>query len=568
MAIQNPHEMDMEKRLLLAMVLSMAVLFLGSYLFQQTTPVTPAPLPIGEETFVAEGQTGGRGQAEPLAAPVTPEMPATTAARRTVEIENEHLILRWSNVGGVLESAQLKLSAQEAPLEIIPQGLAESQRLPLGVRVGDDELDRRLAAAIYEIEGGTAGKRRAPTEISFVYRDDVLEVRRTVRMPEAGYLVEMTTEVRSGNRSLPFSVLLGPGIGEVNAKPRGDFGDRKAVYYLNGSVERVSADNVEEEPARFSPGGRWLAMDSKFFAYVVLYPGGMQGGRVSQNEYSETTPDGETELAPLLTAEANLEQGSEYAVFIGPKRYETLQAIDPTLGALIDYGWLSILVRPLVLSLQFVHGYVGNYGWAIIILTFIINLVLFPVRYKQMVSMKKMSVLQPQVKAIQEKFKSMKRTDPRRSKMNEEVMGLYKEQGVNPLGGCLPLVIQMPFLFAFYQMLYSSIELRGANFISWWIPDLSEPNVTLTLMMGLSMVLQQKMTPVAGDPAQRKMMMALPIVFTFFFLSLSSGLVLYFFFSNLFGMMLQVAFQRINPELAATTPKRKPAKKKAKESKA
>ena len=180
--------------------------------------------------------------------------------------------------------------------------------------------------------------------------------------------------------------------------------------------------------------------------------------------------------------------------------------------------------------------------------------------------MKKMSILQPQVKAIQEKYKGMKRADPRRSKMNEEVMGYYKEHGVNPLAGCLPLLLQMPFLFAFYRMLYTSLELRGANFISWWIPDLSEPNIILTLMMGLSMVLQQKMTPATGDPTQRKMMMALPIVFTFFFLSLSSGLVLYFLFSNLFGMMLQVAFQRFNPELAATAPKQKSTKKKVKAS--
>ena len=219
-----------------------------------------------------------------------------------------------------------------------------------------------------------------------------------------------------------------------------------------------------------------------------------------------------------------------------------------------------------MLSLQFVHSYVGNYGAAIIILTFISNLVLFPVRYKQMVSMKKMSVLQPQVKAIQEKFKRLKRTDPRRSKMNEEVMGLYKKHGVNPLGGCLPLVIQMPFLFAFYRMLYASIELRGAPFIGW-ITDLSQhdPYYVTPIFLGISMSAHQKMTPATGDPAQRKMMMMLPVVFTFFFLNLSSGLVLYFLFSNLFGMMLQVVFQRLNPELAAAPSKQEPAQKKAKE---
>ena len=562
MAIQNPNETDMEKRLLLAMVLSMAVLFLASYWYQ---PPPPPLKPVGEAPLAVE-PAEELSEVAPPPGSVMPEMPATTAERRTVEIENDQLILRWSNVGGVLESAQLKLSAEEAPLEIIPQGLAESQRVTLGIRVGDDELDRRLASAIYEIEGVIGASRRAPAEISFIYRDDDLEVRRRIRIPESGFLMEMATEVRSGNRSIPFSVLLGPGIGEVSTEPQGDFGDRQVAYYINGSVERVTAGDVEEAPALVGPGARWLAMDSKFFAYAVLQPDGLQGAQIVQSEYSGTTSSGEVETSALLTAAVNLEQGSEYSVFIGPKRYELLEAVDPTLSALVDYGWLSVLVRPLVLSLQFVHSYVGNYGWAIIILTFIINLILFPVRYKQMASMKKMSVLQPQIKAIQDKYKRMKRTDPRRSKMNEEVMGLYKEHGVNPLGGCLPLVIQMPFLFAFYQMLYSSIELRGAPFIGW-ITDLSQhdPYYVTPILMGVSMVIQQKMTPAAGDATQRKMMMALPVVFTFFFLNFSSGLVLYFLFSNVFGMMLQVGFRRLNPELAPPAPKRKPEKKKTKE---
>ena len=566
MAIQNPHEMDMEKRLLLAMVLSMAVLFLGSYLYQPSIPISPPMETVeNEEPLVAPGEVRPSSEARAT------ETPTTAAQRQIIEIENDQLILRWSNIGGVLVSARLKeyISVEGSPLEIIPQGLAQPHRQGLEVRVGDEELDRKLAGAIYEIEGMVGGKRRAPVEISFVYRDDELEVRRTIRMPESGYLLEMTTEVRSGNRSIPFSVLVGPGIGQPPNEPQGDFGTPVAAYYLNESVERLSADDVEEEPIQLGPGVRWLAMDSKYFTFGVLNPRGMLGGRVVQSEHLVAILNGEPESVPLLMAEANFEQGSEFGVFIGPKRYEILEAIDPTLVQLIDYGIFSILVRPLVRSLEFVHSYVGNYGAAIIILTFIINLVLFPVRYKQMVSMKKMSVLQPQVKAIQEKFKRLKRTDPRRSKMNEEVMGLYKKHGVNPLGGCLPLVIQMPFLFAFYRMLYASIELRGAPFIGW-ITDLSQhdPYYVTPILMGISMVAQQKMTPATGDPAQRKMMMALPVVFTFFFLNLSSGLVLYFLFSNLFGMMLQVVFQRLNPELAAAPSKQQPAQKKAKEPKA
>ena len=177
--------------------------------------------------------------------------------------------------------------------------------------------------------------------------------------------------------------------------------------------------------------------------------------------------------------------------------------------------------------------------------------------------MKKMSEVQPRVKAIQEKYKKMKRDDPRRQKMNQEVMALYKYHGVNPLGGCLPLVIQMPFLFAFYRMLDASIELRGAPFMGW-VQDLSQPDpyYISPLVMGGTMIIQQKMTPMAGDALQRKMMMMLPLVFTLFFLSLSSGLVLYFLFSNLFAMMFQLGLGKWKPHLARKDPSKGKKKKK------
>jgi YidC/Oxa1 family membrane protein insertase len=369
----------------------------------------------------------------------------------------------------------------------------------------------------------------------------------------------METDVRLEGRSIPFSILLGPGMGPIIPDEQGDFAEPKASYYMGGSVERHTVDDLEEEAIRFEPGTRWVALESLFFAYLVVSPDGIRGGSITQTEFAGTGDD--SAPARLLSAEVDMEAGAQYAAFLGPKAYEVLQAADVTLIELIDYGWFALLVRPLLFGLNFIYEYLHNYGWAIIVLTFGINAVLFPVRYKQMASMKKMSELQPQMKAIQDRYKKMKRTDPRRSKMNEEVMALYKKHGVNPLGGCLPLVIQMPFLFAFFRMLRSSIELRGASFIGWWIPDLSQPDIPLTILMGASMVVQQKMTPAAGDPTQRKMMMFLPVVFTFFFLSFSSGLVLYFLFSNLFGMMFQFLTQRWQ-QAAAAAPTKERAKKK------
>ncbi len=558
MAIPDLPEMDMEKRLLLAMVLSMAVLFL--FLYRQP-PQPPQPPPTEQAIEVEETSPSDSGRE--LLPPEAAEVEPTRVAHQIIEIENENLLLRWSNRGGILLSARLKNypTAEGNPLEIIPQKFPELQRQTLGIRVGDERLDQRLREAVYEVSGVSGSRVRAPAEITLHYRDSVIEVSRKIRLPEAGYLVEMETEVYSQGRSIPFSVLLGPGIGEGTPSDQGDFAQPQAAYYLDGSVQRHSRDDLDEEPIRFNRGARWVAFDSKFFAYILLNPGGILGGRIARGEPPQGTPAGEEIDGPLLLVEVEMEAGARYSAFLGPKAYQVLETADATLGQLIDYGWFTFLVRPLLFSLNFIYQYLHNYGLAIILLTFGINLVLFPVRYKQMASMKKMSELQPQMKSIQDRYKRMKRTDPRKQKMNEEVMALYKKHGVNPLGGCLPLVIQMPFLFAFYRMLYSSIELRGAPFMGW-IQDLSQqdPYYITPILMGVSMVVQQKMSPAAGDPTQRKMMMILPVVFTFFFLSFSSGLVLYFLFSNLFGMMFQFSFQRWQ-DLAQEVPAKKPTKK-------
>jgi YidC/Oxa1 family membrane protein insertase len=210
-------------------------------------------------------------------------------------------------------------------------------------------------------------------------------------------------------------------------------------------------------------------------------------------------------------------------------------------GSITD---VFIIVYPLLASLRWIYQFVHNYGYAIIILTFLLSLLLFPFRLKQIISMKRMSVVQPKVKAIQEKYRKYKKTDPKRAEMNQEIMALYKQHNVNPLGGCLPLLLQMPLLFAFYSLLAYSIELRQAPFILW-ISDLSvkDPFYVLPIVMGITAFISQKMTPMSPgtDPTQAKVMMVMPVVFTVMFINLSSGLNLYFLCSNIF----QVGFQKI-----------------------
>jgi YidC/Oxa1 family membrane protein insertase len=244
--------------------------------------------------------------------------------------------------------------------------------------------------------------------------------------------------------------------------------------------------------------------------------------------------------------------------FAGPKDFDVLAAINRDLVRAIDFGMFSWLVVPLLRALKWVNGYVGNYGWSLVILTVLINLAMFPLRHKSVVSMRKMQELQPEMKAIQDRYKHLKTTDPARSKMNTEVMNLYRERGVNPASGCIPMLLTMPVLFAFYSMLSVAIELRGAPF-ALWIHDLvaPDPYFVLPVLMGVSMFLQQKMTPSSMDPTQQRMMMIMPVVLTGMSLWWSSGLLLYWTVSNVWGIGQQMITNRLigpSPQRAVRPP--------------
>ena len=222
-------------------------------------------------------------------------------------------------------------------------------------------------------------------------------------------------------------------------------------------------------------------------------------------------------------------------VFYGPKDFDILKATEGSLVRAIDFGMFAFLVVPLLTALRWVHGFVGNWGWSIIVLTLLINAAMAPLRHKSLVSMRKMQQLQPEVKAIQKRYEKYKVTDPERQKMNTEVMELYKSKGVNPASGCVPMLLTFPFLFAFYAMLSQAIEIRGADFAGW-IRNLSAPDpyFVLPVVMGLAQFWQTKMTPTTADPTQQRIMLMMPIMFTVMSLSFPSGLVIYWLVSTLF----------------------------------
>jgi YidC/Oxa1 family membrane protein insertase len=248
---------------------------------------------------------------------------------------------------------------------------------------------------------------------------------------------------------------------------------------------------------------------------------------------------------------------NHFRVFVGPKAWDVLHSVYPlpgggqpkapgqpamTLSELLDFGWFSLIAKPLFLILRWIYAHiVPNYGWAIVIITVVINFAMFPLKLSSMRSALKMQKLAPQIKAINEKYKKLKFNDPKKQEQNAEVMGLYKQHGVNPLGSCLPMLLQMPFLYAFYKVLSISIEMRHAPWIGW-VHDLSskDPHYILPVVMTLTMFVLQKMTPqTTTDPAQAKMFMMMPLIFGVMFMNVSSGLVLYWLTGNVIGIVQQ-----------------------------
>ncbi len=242
---------------------------------------------------------------------------------------------------------------------------------------------------------------------------------------------------------------------------------------------------------------------------------------------------------------------NDFSLFVGPKDLDILRKVNPKLGTIIDWGFFGILAKPLFLWLNWVHDHwTSNYGWAIILVTLIINLALFPFRLSSLKSARKMQKLQPQIQAINAKYKNVSLRDPKKAEQNQEVMALYKKEGVNPVGGCLPMLVQLPFFYAFYRVLAIAIELRHAPWL--WVPDLSSPESLpihlLPIILIATQFFSQKLTPAAGvDPNQQKMMMFMPLIFGFMFYYASAGLVLYWLTGNVVGIAQQLLINRLMP---------------------
>jgi len=534
----------MERRVFVAILLSFAVLYGYQALF--VPPQKPAVNVVEPKERPA--------QTAPQAAPQVVEQPPAEAepaakvsdsAERLIVVETSTSEVVLTNRGGRVLHWRLKdyRDAQGNPVDLVPSSVPEDQPKPFTLVVDDAALTRRLNNALYRVSGDAGGRvdaSKQPGTLSFEFADAAgVRVRKDFRFDPKNYVVAFSTDVVNGDRALNPTIAWGPGLGDAGATAGGGsfftgnyVQPPQAIYEQGGDVERIKAAKVVEQPAH-EGNFRFAGIDDHYFLAAAVNPG---NARLEYKPLTLSGPD-KTERQFLAQSIRFPQSPKDVRFFVGPKQFDVLRSVDQQLVWAISFGTFRFLAVPLLTSLKWVYGFLGNYGWSIILLTIIINLVIFPLRHKSLVSMRKMQALQPQLKSIQDRYSGLKMTDPGRQKMQSEIMGLYKEKGVNPASGCIPMLLTLPVLFAFYSLLSQAVELRGANF-GWWIKDLSErdPLYITPVLMAVTMFWQQKMTPSTADPAQQRIMMMMPLMFGVMFLAAPSGLVLYWFVGNLFAI--------------------------------
>ena len=544
----------MEKRVFLAIILSFAVLVGYQALFPPPPPPDQAPA----------GQAAPGPNAPAAPSPRTPEapgaaVPVETAAaapvtadtvERDIVVENTAVRAVFSNRGAVLKSWQLKQYPGESgqPLELVPTNVPQGSLRPFALSVDDTAVTARLQQALYRTGADAVTVGEAPASVVFEFEDaSGLSVRKEFAFsPDQPYTMAVSAAVSTAAGAAVPRVHWGPALGDGLAESSmGIYNPPpQPIFQRDGDVTRVDVGDIAEYASQDGVF-QFAGVDDHYFLTAAL-----PGGQPVQLRYGpihvpNATPEGKTaQFIDWSIRYPAAPSGARF--FLGPKDFNVLRSVDGDLVWAIHFGVFRPIVVPLLQALKWVHGFVGNYGWAIIILTGLINIALFPFRHKSVVSMRKMQAIQPEIKAIQDRYAKLKVTDPARQKMNAEMMNLYRERGVNPASGCVPMLLTIPVLFAFYSMLSVAIELRGAPFIGW-IQDLSKHDplfITPVLMAGTQFI-QTKMTPSTADPMQQKMMLFMPLMFMVFFLWAPSGLVLYWTFSNLWAIGQQALTNRI-----------------------
>jgi YidC/Oxa1 family membrane protein insertase len=564
------NEMGDQIRAVVFVIIALIILFAWGHFYKP-----PIQQPQTAQTATQEVTSQAPDHTSASAAKPTQTAAAVGAAGFVkVEASNEKLlaietpvyVVEFSNRGGVARSWRLKQYSddQKPPhlLDLVNTAAAQQLGWPFSLVLSDAQLEAKANSALYEATPDQPNL-AAPTEITFHWSDGHLDVTKKLIF---ALDYDMTAEV---------SVLLDGKPIPAALAWRGGFGDRAVykaaslvtVYYKQNDklnllqYKKLGVSGNQTQPALQTGPMEYLGIEDQFFTAAFL-PDGTELSLWHWTQDHGIVDDGKPASEPIaeMAAGTAIAAPLRTRVWVGPKDLKILEKTKPPLAELINFGWTGVIAKPLLWVLQTIHTKVPNYGWCIVILTLIINFAMFPLKMKSWRSMQKMQKVGPEIRQIQDRYKKYSMTDPRKKKMNEEVMAVYSREGINPMGSCLPMLFQMPIWWALWRVLNGAIELRHAPWLGW-IHDLSakDPYYILPIGMAIMMYLMTKMTPqTTTDPAQQKMMALMPLMFGFFFFSLSSGLNLYMFTSNLVGIAQQVYLNRTEPLPSNSKFKKKP----------
>jgi YidC/Oxa1 family membrane protein insertase len=539
-------EISVEKRLLLAFALMGAVLFITQYFFPQSPQSTLKPAKQAATPQQAQTPPPASQPAAPPATPSAGQTAATTSDLYTIQTDVFKVV--FSNHGAVVRSWELMKyrDGTGKPLELVNTFAATKTHYPFSLLFENHSPSADLNQALWVAHLTSDG-----LGIDFEYSNGRSASRKSFRFLKNSYLTQVTSEVTENGSPVAHLLAWRGGFGDKTVVGRSAV--QKTLFYNVSDNKLVEKDAGAAKKGTVTDSGTFsfAGIEDTYFAAVFL-PKDNRALRVQTlSDTVASDPSGKEE--PHVGAAVGGDGQNQFSLFVGPKDVDLLRRIDPKLEQVVDFGWFSFIAKPLFLAMHWLNDkYVHSYGWSIILLTILINTLLLPLKISGMKSMRKMSSLQPQIAAINEKYKNIGIRDPRKAEQNQEVMDLYKKHGVNPLGaGCMPLVLQIPFFFAFYKVLSVSIEMRGASWL--WVSDLSQPETLAIRILPLTMIATQfflqRMTPPTpgADPAQQKMMMFMPLVMGFMFYGVSSGLVLYWLTGNLVGIVQQWLINRSMP---------------------
>lgn len=550
-------------RFFLAIALSFLVFFVWEFFFVEKPKTPPQQDPAAQHGEAPRKDAApvpmqGEPAAEQAAEPVieseheTPDaIPAVSSRRITIDSPLYHIVITETNAE--FESYTLKqyreTSDDDSPLKELLREHISTLRTGFSTHTSLNSRDLAFRADAPQTNIDIAGK---PKTITFQSERNGVRIEKTFTFSPDTYLVKMAVTVENrtnGDFTDRLNLSLFKSAVNPDTSTMSRYGFLGPSVLFDNALEQVDPEDIEGGK-RFSGEIQWLAVEERYFMTGVL-PAAKAPAEVVMHMLPETNAVENRYVSPVFSVAPGTRKSYEFDLFFGPKSTKIMGKMDNSLSRAINFGWFDFIAKPCLAIMNFIHDNIfANYGFAIVVLTILVKMLLWPLGQKHYQSMNDMKKLQPIMAEIREKYKNDKK------KMNEELMGIYKTYQINPLGGCLPMALQIPVFLALYRMLYEAIELRHAEFFGW-IHDLSaperlvlfEPGFTvplmeppvgvpvLTLIMGATMFWQQKMTPPPGDPTQAKIMMWMPVILIFIFVNLSSGLVLYWLVSNILSIV-------------------------------